>query len=1007
MKYDFTKIALAIIEHKVKGLIGDDAIQEIKKPVIAAEFRKTLNKAVSDAENRFLSEYNDVEIRDAIKQLPLASLPSIQEAIQSIVEHPTDRSIHWTFREQFNQLFPLEFPKQRIETAINAYLKILREELLVIPTLSARLNVLANQETATHTAKIVEILTQINDRQIHGNRFNIQAYARSIIDSRQYSRWSRFFVETDVAENYVGSKTEDLPFDFNFEVVIRKLSPHKIEKPSIHKEARQTFSATRKNHPKLLLLGDPGSGKTTTLHWLALKLASDIMMGKTAPLPVYIPLNRYRAKDGGLNLLINEALHVSNWRVLAEKVTIIFLLDGINEVPQTEREDVLRDLAFLIDHPNHECLLTSRRTGYDYELDVYTVEMLELTDNQTKDLILRYIKTEDREANARKLFSELSTDALSALAKNPLLLTMIVGIYNFSGMIPPNKGLLFGGFIEAIYSRESKKGKHTLGTYKTDLLAYMAFTMIKQYGTVSIPIENCKKLLSSGRNKLIKVGLFSNSIPATDTIYNELIDNNLIIEHDKIVEFPHQLFQEYFAAVYLRNQNWNMKFKSVTSFAPLKWWNEVMVMLSGMEAEPDKLVRKLLDLDIWLAARCAVEGAKLSENNVQADLVTKLLSLARRSSPENREKSVRYLGMIRDKRAVPRLIDIAEKENNWLIRLRIIEAIGKISDQRSLDFLANVALNDTDWSVRRAAAEALGKIDNKEAVKQFIKIAFSPESSASERAIYALGKLQSTEAVDSLIEIANKALEDSSWSAKFIDQFTLAIYALGKIKGSVAENYLISQIKPIEPKNTKRSQFWVGYSLGKMKSQKAEQILKENLEKGLAYGISYASYIAGATRAVEEEGGNFYTYFRNKVQEFPINIKNETISFMIDLWSQMAESTDESPYVRERALDALALVGTERAIQTIINELNDPLDHMRHRAAFLLGQLRYEKSVDNLLALLGDTHDHVRNSAGEALLIIGGSKLKDKLVGLTKEKNPTVQATAMRLLEKINQNLRS
>jgi len=191
-----------------------------------------------------------------------------------------------------------------------------------------------------------------------------------------------------------------------------------------------------------------------------------------------------------------------------------------------------------------------------------------------------------------------------------------------------------------------------------------------------------------------------------------------------------------------------------------------------------------------------------------------------------------------------------------------------------------------------------------------------------------------------------------------------------------------------------------------MKSQKAEQTMKENLHRGLAYGVPYASYIAGYTRAIEEEGGNYYNYFRSKILEFPVSIRDETIEFMTNLWSQMAINTEESPYVRERSLDALALIGTEEAIQTIVKGLNDPLDHMRQRSALLLGQLSYDKAIDKLIILLNDSHDHVQKAASKALLSIGGQKLIEKLQKLKKNKNQPLQSKAMVLLEKLKTDIK-
>ena len=97
---------------------------------------------------------------------------------------------------------------------------------------------------------------------------------------------------------------------------------------------------------RVLLLGDPGSGKTTTLLHAAQMACREAQANVMAPIPVIVPLNLYEG-DVPLRQYVRAQMgHLEDQydRLLADE-RVLFLFDALNEAPPAVRTE-LRDLLF-------------------------------------------------------------------------------------------------------------------------------------------------------------------------------------------------------------------------------------------------------------------------------------------------------------------------------------------------------------------------------------------------------------------------------------------------------------------------------------------------------------------------------------------------------------------------------------------------------------------------------------------------------------------------------------
>ncbi len=232
---------------------------------------------------------------------------------------------------------------------------------------------------------------------------------------------------------------------------------------------------------KLVVLGDPGSGKSLLLQYLVLAWAeaNDPLLGD-APLPLLIELRDYasrRAKgevSGFLDYLGRaESLR---WRLDPEALEhwlrhnrTQVLLDGLDEVfdPQLRQEVTTAIHRFADDYPDAQFVVSSRLIGFQHERwqqEGFRPFMLQELDKEQRGLFLRrwhQLAYEDESKGERKRASLLQaiqqSPAIQQLAGNPLLLTLMA-ILNRSQELPRDRAELY-----------SQCARLLLHQWKTDL----------------------------------------------------------------------------------------------------------------------------------------------------------------------------------------------------------------------------------------------------------------------------------------------------------------------------------------------------------------------------------------------------------------------------------------------------------------------------------------------------------------------------------------------------------
>ena len=464
----------------------------------------------------------------------------------------------------------------------------------------------------------------------------------------------------------------DLPMPFTppgFE----KLVEHGYgERAEVRREPVDDLRAVVAEHRRILLLGDPGSGKTTTLWRLAYDYAQAALADGRAPLPLLAPLGAY-TDDGPFDAYLARHLgplapYLETYRASGR---LILLLDGLNEMSQTGyAERVGRIQEVLSRYSDDPTVVTCRALDYVVRLEgLQKVEVLPLDETRMRTFLHNYLgqaagerlfwmmvggdevhtlwdtwqqaggtwnqfwtATEMPENVYRKttggqhrLWARLRKEPppLLALGRNPYLLLMTAQVYaSAGGALPPNRARLFAAFVETLLRREEKR--HPEGWVEAerqkDGLAGLAYAVQAEQGR-GTTVERAWAVAQLGR-----------AVPGCDAerlLY--LATSAMLLDaDDAMVRFYHQLLQEYFAAHELRRRV--AVGDSLGRYWPAdRWWKpsgweETVILLAGMEPDASALLEELAAANPVVAARCLVEGGADANELTRRSIVAALLA---------------------------------------------------------------------------------------------------------------------------------------------------------------------------------------------------------------------------------------------------------------------------------------------------------------------------------------------------------------------------------------------
>jgi hypothetical protein len=256
----------------------------------------------------------------------------------------------------------------------------------------------------------------------------------------------------------------------------------------------EVFRQSRERGKKgVVILGDPGSGKTTHLKRLLLQCLRKEPETTGLPskmLPVFLPLRDLAEHDQGLDAFIRKQLDVASLKTpagfgekLLERGNLLLLLDGLDEVADISmRERITKWIGdALRDHPSCRFVVTCRFAGYiptvRFGEDFLEMHIRPLNADQVSKFIYNWYQAVEKGLaqdlkHAEKIGREKAESLIETIQKedfraqriyeltcNPLLLSNLCLVHRHRGELPQKRVRLYEECIDVLLEHWQKAKK--------------------------------------------------------------------------------------------------------------------------------------------------------------------------------------------------------------------------------------------------------------------------------------------------------------------------------------------------------------------------------------------------------------------------------------------------------------------------------------------------------------------------------------------------------------------
>ncbi len=396
----------------------------------------------------------------------------------------------------------------------------------------------------------------------------------------------------------------------------------------------------------ILIIGSGGMGKSMLMRYLFLNT-----INKANYIPVLIELrkiNKQPTNERLIETLICDSLNnfgaklsVEQLEFSLEKTKYLFLLDGLDEVPEIIMAGVVEAIqCFSGKYPEHCYIITSRRLKNQVIHHFQTFKTLEtcpLTNEQACTLIRKIPESNDLDLQERAVSfcQQLNYELFEthySFASNPLLLTMMFLTFIDNNSIPNHEAEFYENAYVALYNRHDVVNKvNYIREFKSNNLSRTDFKSLFSRFCFCSYLNNqyeftVSDIIKQFEESIEKLHLNVNALDYLSDIVQIVC---LIVEDGRDYRFVHRSFQTYFAACYTKEltdaSQKEIYAKYYMDFAKTQYFSLIY------QIDKNRFLRNALEKDLR-----NIKDNPIKEENKDYGLIRMLFSCAIVNCPQIR-----------------------------------------------------------------------------------------------------------------------------------------------------------------------------------------------------------------------------------------------------------------------------------------------------------------------------------------------------------------------------------